>query len=59
MRNKLNSNSNSNQMGLHKGGGSEMVSLASRHTDGDIQALVNRVNDFLVSVSIATCRDSP
>ena len=33
------------------GGDSEMVSLANRHTDGDIQALVNRVNDFLVSVS--------
>ena len=38
-------------MGLHKGGDSEMVSLANRHTDGDIQALVNMVNDFLVSVS--------
>ena len=38
-------------MGMSHGGNSELLGLANMHTDGDIGALSNTINNFLVSVS--------
>ena len=43
-------------MGISSGGTKELVGLANRHTDGNIPALANKINDFLVSVSSGLTR---
>ena len=44
-------------MGMSRGGNSELLGLANMHTDGDIEALSNTINNFLVSVSIVIYQD--
>ena len=38
-------------MGISRAANTELIGLANRYTDGDMESLANKINDFLVSVS--------